>query len=91
MLDGGDGQAAVPPGQYIIRITVNPPFTAAVGERCPFTDLSALCHQLPESDYTNNVAEVLISIPDRTGKTGFGPGAGNTTNDELIDDENRPG
>jgi hypothetical protein len=36
------------------------------------------------------VAEVLITIPDRTGKTGFGPGAGNVTNTELIDDENRP-
>src|SRR6266568_2146901 len=90
VLDGGDGQAPVPPGQYIIRITVNPPFTAAAGERCPFTDVSGFCHQLPERDFTNNVAEVLITIPDRTGKTGFGPGAGDLTNAELIDDENRP-
>jgi len=29
VLDGGDGQAPIPPEQYIIRITVNPPFTAA--------------------------------------------------------------
>src|SRR6266850_4767926 len=38
VLDGGDGQAPIPPGQYIIRITVNPSLTAAAGERCPFTD-----------------------------------------------------
>ena len=90
VLDGGDGQAPVPPGQYIIRITVNPPFTAAAGEPCPHRDLSGFCHQLPESNFTNNVAEVLITIPDRTGKTGFGPGSGNVTDTELIDDENRP-
>src|SRR5213594_1359581 len=90
VLDGGDGQAPVPPGQYIIRITVNPPFTAAAGEPCPHRDLSAFCHQLPESDFTNNVAEVSITIPDRPGKTGFGPGSGNLTDTELIDDENRP-
>src|SRR3989442_831830 len=90
VLDGGDGQAPIPPGQYIIRITVNPPFTAAAGEPCPHIDLSGFCHQLPESNFTNNVAEVLITIPDPNGKTGFGPGAGNITNTELIDDENRP-
>ena len=66
------------------------PFTAASGEACPHVDPSGFCHQLPESNFTNNVAEVLITIPDRTGKTGFGPGAGNVTNTELIDDENRP-
>src|SRR2546427_10535212 len=32
VLDGGDGQAPIPPGDYIIRITVNPPFVAAKGE-----------------------------------------------------------
>jgi Lysyl oxidase len=28
VLDGGDGQPSVPPGTYILRITVNPPFLA---------------------------------------------------------------
>jgi len=90
VLDGGDGQAPIPPGDYIIRITVNPPFVAAKGEPCPHVDPDGFCHQLLESRYDNNVAEVLITIPDRVGKTGFGPGAGNITNTELIDDENRP-
>jgi len=90
VLDGGDNQPPVPPGQYLIRITVNPPFTAAAGEACPHVDPHGFCHQLLESNYDNNVGEVLITIPDRTGKTGFGPGAGTITNDELIDDENRP-
>ncbi len=90
VLDGGDNQAPVPPGQYLLRITVNPPFTAAAGEACPHTDPAGFCHQLLESNYDNNVGEVLITIPDRPGKTGFGPGAGNVTNTELIDDENRP-
>lgn len=90
VLDGGDGQAPVPPGQYIIRITVNPPFVAKGQEPCPHVD-ARFCHQLLESNYDNNVGEVLITIPDRTGKTGFGPGSGNNlTNDELVDDENRP-
>ncbi|HYS20530.1 MAG TPA: lysyl oxidase family protein [Gemmatimonadales bacterium] len=90
VLDGGDGQAPIPPGNYIIRITVNPPFVAANGEPCPHVDLAGFCHQLPESNYDNNVAEVLITIPDGVGKTGFGPGAGIAPPDELIDDENRP-
>src|SRR5213595_3155338 len=38
ILDGGDGQPPVPPGDYVIRITVNPPFVAAAGEPCPATD-----------------------------------------------------
>ncbi len=90
VLDGGDNQPPVPPGQYLIRITVNPPFVAAAGEACPHVDAHGFCHQLLESNYDNNVGEVLITIPDHPGKTGFGPGAGNITNTELIDDENRP-
>ena len=73
VLDGGDGQPVVPPGDYIIRITVNPPFTAAPGEPCPFTDGAGFCHQLPESDYTNNVAEITLTIPDHPGRQGVGP------------------
>jgi hypothetical protein len=76
VLDGGDGQPVVPPGNYIIRITVNPPFVPVAGEACPNTDTQGFCHQLPESDYTNNSVSVSIAIPDRPGKTGFGPAAG---------------
>jgi len=73
VLDGGDGQDPVPPGTYIIRITVNPPFTAAPGEPCPFTDPAGFCHQLPELNYFNNVSEIQIDIPDHPGKQGVGP------------------
>lgn len=81
------------PGPYLIRIHVNPPFTALPGEPCPVTDPAGFCHQLVESDYSNNVAEVQITIPaTRPGKTGFGPGAGEelpSNKDTLIDDEKR--
>ena len=76
VLDGGDNQPVVPAGQYILRITVNPPFVAKGKEPCPFKDLNGFCHQLPESDYTNNVGQVTIDIPDRPGRTGVGPEKG---------------
>lgn len=91
VLDGGDGQDAVPPGDYFIRIEVNPGFTPAAGEPCPVLDPSTgLCHNFRESDYSNNVALVPITIPDHPGKTGFGPGKNDISNDDLVDDENRP-
>ncbi len=73
VLDGGDGQPPIPPGQYIIRITVNPPFVAATGEPCPNHDSRGLCHQLAESDYENNVSQITITIPDHPGRQGVGP------------------
>ena len=91
VLDGGDGQPPVPPGRYVIRITVNPPFTPEPGEPCRALDPVStpghqVCHQLEESDYTNNVGEVTVDIPDHPGKTGVGPMAGtpvpNTEDDE---------
>jgi hypothetical protein len=73
VLDGGDGQPVVPPGDYLIRITVNPPFVAVNGEPCPNVDPHGLCHQLPESNYDNNVSFIQITIPDHPGKQGVGP------------------
>ena len=73
VLDGGDGQQPVPPGDYIIRITVNPPFVAGAGEPCPNKDPNGFCHQLPELNYDNNVSEIQITIPDHPGKQGVGP------------------
>jgi hypothetical protein len=65
----------IDPGSYKLRIVVNPPFTPQGGEVCPFTDANLKCHMLQESDYANNVGEVLITIPkDRPGKMGYGPG-----------------
>jgi hypothetical protein len=78
VLDGGDGQAVVPPGDYIIRITVNPPFVAKRGEPCPFVDTKGFCHQLPETNYEDNIGVAGITIPDHPGRQGVGPLAGNT-------------
>jgi hypothetical protein len=52
----------LPAGPYLIRIHVNPPFTAQAGEPCPATDPAGFCHQFTESDYANHVAEVNIVI-----------------------------
>ena len=90
VLDGGDGQDPVPPGDYFIRITVDPPFPETAGDVCPHKDSAGSCHMLLESNYDNNVAEVAITIPDRTGKTGFGPGSETPPDTEVLDDENRP-
>jgi hypothetical protein len=76
VLDGGDGQAPVPPGRYIIRITANPAFRPAAGEPCPNLDPQGFCHTLPESNYANNVGETEIVIPAHPGRTGVGPLAG---------------
>src|SRR2546422_1160006 len=82
---------SVPPGDYWIRIEVNPGFTPGAGEPCPAYDpLAGLCHNFAESDYTNNVAMVRITLPtDRPGKTGFGAGSGDNARDNEVDDENR--
>ena len=77
VLDGGDGQEIVPPGAYIIRITVNPPFVPQGNEPCRFLDTkTGLCHNLPESDYSNNIGEIPITIPTHPGRGGFGPLSG---------------
>jgi hypothetical protein len=62
VLDGGDGQAPVPPGDYVLRITANPPFKATHGEPCPYTDSDRFCHMLPESNYANNVTQISVTL-----------------------------
>ena len=65
----------LPGGTYLLRIHVNPPFAEVAGEACPFKDGNGMCHNFEESDYTNNVGEVLITLPEgRPGKMGWGPG-----------------
>ncbi len=88
-----DPEDPIPPGDYLIRITVNPPFKAkGKKEPCPAVDPQGFCHMFKESNYANNVAEVPITVPEgRVGKTGWGPGSGNPPpSQEVLDDENRP-
>lgn len=80
----------VPPGNYILRVTVNPAFPLVAGEACPVLDSNGFCHGFRESNYSNNVGQISITIPAHPGKTGYGPGADrNAPTDELIDDESR--
>lgn len=73
VLDGGGGQPPVAPGEYVLRVHINPGFTPAEGEPCPVSDpATGLCHNFFEARYDNNVGEVRIVVPDRTGKTGSG-------------------
>ena len=91
VLDGSDGQAAIPPGDYVIRIEVNPGFAPRKNAPCPaFDPIAGLCHNFLESNYANNLGQIRITIPDRPGKKGYGPGGGQDPVDEMIDDENRP-
>jgi lysyl oxidase len=90
VLDGGDGQPVVPPGDYIVRITVNPPFVAQAGEPCPNLDTHGFCHQLPETNYDDNIGEATISIPSHPGRKGVGPLAGNTDAPQECDNGCKP-
>jgi hypothetical protein len=89
VLDGGDNQPVVPPGNYIIEVEVNPAYTPTKGKTCPrITDLATgLCHQFAESNYANNKASVAIQIPDHPGRSGYGPlkGASTVTASDEVD------
>jgi len=95
VLDGGDGQPVIPPGQYLLRITVNPGFVPQAGENVKFATIdpaTGLYHMLPESNYADNVAEVLVTISDHPGKQAVGP-LGNTPDANATasdDDEHSP-
>lgn len=75
VLDGGDGQPEVPPGNYVLRVTVNPGFTPTATEPCRNADPlhPGICHTLPESNYENNVSEISLTIPDHKGRQAVGP------------------
>jgi hypothetical protein len=44
-----------------------------------------------ESNYSNNAAEVVITVPDRVGKTGWGPGGGQVAQEEIHAGDTKPG
>ena len=81
--DNGGTQDPVPPGDYFIRITVNPSYV--VNGACPLATEStnggsSVCHNFEESDYSNNVAVVPITIPSHVGRSGHGPAVGKPEN-----------
>ena len=75
VLDGGDGQPVVPPGNYVIEVEVNPAYAPDRRTGCPrVTDpATGLCHQFAEANYANNMARIAITIPDHPGRSGYGP------------------
>jgi len=75
VLDGGDGQPPVPPGDYILRITVNPPYAPDRRGNCPLAKdpATGLCHNFVESNYANNIGEAIVTIPEHPGREGLGP------------------
>jgi hypothetical protein len=88
VLDGGDGQATVPPGTYIIEVQVNPPYAPSRRGGCPLvTDpATGMCHQFAERDYTNNIGRATVIVPSHPGRDGYGPLKGQkdpTPEDEL--------
>jgi hypothetical protein len=59
----GDSVSAVPPGQYLIRIVVNAPYTRqGPTDPCPVVDDGGNCRLFKESDYTNDTASVPVVI-----------------------------
>jgi hypothetical protein len=85
-----DRKEPIRPGRYMIRVTVNPAFAPKGKELCPAKDASGFCHMFAESDYTNNVAEVVITVPDRVGKMGWGPGGGKVAQQEIHPGDTKP-
>ncbi len=53
----------VPPGEYVIRVTVNPAFTCTDADAFRPRDANGMCHNFAESMYVNNVSEVRVTIP----------------------------
>lgn len=78
-----DPNEPVPPGDYVIKVTANPPFAPKRGEVCPAVDANGMCHMFAEKSYDNNVGMVRIQIPDRVGRTGYGPAKGTYTGEQL--------
>lgn len=70
--------AEVPPGDYTIRISVNPPFVCGDQDGARPRDAAGMCHNFPELDYDNNVGETRVTIPVTVTATGAGPGSGQT-------------
>ena len=88
VLDGGDGQAEVPPGVYTIEVEVNPAYAPDGQGNCPRVKDTAtgLCHQFAESDYSNNVGQATVIITEHPGRAGYGPLKNSSTNVSAKDE-----
>lgn len=75
--------APVEPGEYVVRITVNPPFVCGAGDEARPRDAEGLCHMFAEADYTNNVGETSVTIPSDV-KNGAGPGLSDALSQEEL-------
>ena len=71
-----EATAPVPPGNYRIRITVNPPFVCGPADSLRPRDAGGACHDFAESNYDNNVGEAAVVVPATVTSNGFGPGGG---------------
>ena len=75
VLDGGDGQAVVPPGLYTIEVEVNPAYAPDRKGNCPRVKdpATGMCHQFAESNYANNFGRAIVEVTDHPGRAGIGP------------------
>lgn len=86
VLDGGDGQPEVPPGDYWIEVTVNPGYAPSKRGKCNLvtevtTAGTTVCHNFAEKSYANNMTRVPVTIPDHPGRDGYGPEKGSKVYD----------
>jgi len=70
-------------GDYVLRITVNPPFACGDGDGARPRDADGFCHMFAESDYSNNVGEADITIPSDV-KKASGPGLSDALTPEEL-------
>jgi Lysyl oxidase/Bacterial pre-peptidase C-terminal domain len=61
------------PGQYKVRLTVNPAYTPQAGEVCPVPMPNGQCRMFQEASYQNNTGETTVNISAAQ----LGQGAGN--------------
>lgn len=58
-----DPAQPTPPGDYVIRVTVNPPYLPDSTDACPVHDEQGFCRVIRESNYTDNVTVLHITLP----------------------------
>jgi hypothetical protein len=58
-----DPAQPTPAGEYVIRVTVNPPYLPDSTDACPIHDEQSFCRVLRESNYSDNVAMLRITLP----------------------------